>query len=306
MAVAERLRLGTRGSALARAQANLVVQALAARGAAVEVVIVRTAGDEPGGRPIAALGRGVFVKELEAALRAGAVDLAVHSAKDLPTGESPGLRVAAVLRRGDPRDALVSRDGSPLAGLRRGAVVGTDSPRRRAFLLAARPDLAVVPLRGNVDTRLRRLEAGACDAVVLAAVGLDRLGWGDRITERLDPAVMPPAPGQGALAVQVRAEDRAVEAWVRPLDDPATAAEVRAERAFLQAMGGGCRAPIAALARVADGRLVLQGAAVSPDGRQVVLGEASGPPGDAAAIGVRLARHLLAQGAGALAAEART
>lgn len=259
-----RLRLGTRGSALALAQSGLVADALRARGAVVELVIIRTAGDDR--PPSTVWGEGAFVMALQAALLDGRVDVAVHSAKDLPTAEEPRLTVAAFPRREDPRDALVCREsGLTLATLPAGALVGTDSPRRVAFLRAARPDLRTRPLNGNVDTRLRRLADGEADALVLAMAGLSRLGLAGRVSEALPPDVVPPAPGQGALAVQVRAGDPVAEPLVARLDDPATRAAVEAERAFLRASGGGCRAPLGALAEVDGDEIVLHAGAAPAD-----------------------------------------
>ncbi|MDA8237703.1 MAG: hydroxymethylbilane synthase [Chloroflexi bacterium] len=265
------LRLGTRGSALALAQSGMIADDLRALGATIELVVVRTAGDDR--PPATAWGEGAFVVALEEALLAGRVDVAVHSAKDVPTAEDPRLAIAAYPAREDPRDALVCRDpGRTFATLPEGAVVGTDSPRRAALLRAARPDLRTRPLHGNVDTRLRKLAAGEADALVLAVAGLSRLGLADRIREVLPTAVALPAPGQGALAVQVRAADPVARPFVAQLDDPATRAAVEAERAFLRASGGGCRAPIGALATVEGGTLTIRGAAAA-DG-SVPLGDA--------------------------------
>lgn len=291
-----RVRVGTRGSALALVQTEIVVGALRRLGAEVVVERIRTAGDSSFPSPSTALGTGVFVKELEAALLGGRIDLAVHSAKDLPTAETPGLAIAAYLERGDPRDALVSRTGVGLADLPRGGRVGTDSPRRAAFLLAARPDLVILPIRGNVDTRLRKLDAGEYDAVALAAAGLRRLGLEHRITEVLPPDVMLTAAGQGAIAVQARS----VDPLVARLDHLPTRQEVVAERAMLRTVGGGCRAPIATLAR-SDGRtMVLDGAVITPDGRTMIRDRIAGDAAECAALGAALGETLLARGASAL------
>ncbi len=249
------IRIGTRGSALARVQAQLVASRLAARGQAHEVVVIETAGDRRA--PDTAWGEGAFVAAIEQALLDGRVDAAVHSAKDVPTAEDPRLAIAAYLQRADPRDALVVAPGSTARSLHTlpaGRRVGTDSPRRAAFVRAERSDLDVRPLHGNVDTRLRRLDDGEADALVLAVAGLERLGLEDRITERLAPDVVPPAPGQGAIAVQVRAGDGACGTALAALDDRATRIAIETERAFLRASGGGCRAPIGALASV-DGEV---------------------------------------------------
>lgn len=259
--MARTLRIGTRGSDLALVQARWVAARLAEHGVATEIEIIRTEGDE---RPVdTAWGEGAFVARIVAALLDGRVDLAVHSAKDVPTTEPDRLVIAAYPPREDPRDALVCRErGTTLATLPHGARVGTDSPRRVAFLRAARPDLELHPLHGNVDTRLAKLDRGDSDALVLAVAGLTRLGRADRIDEVLPSSLVPSAPGQGSLALQVRADDVEAIAAVGLLDDAATRAAVEAERALLAATGGGCRSPIGAIGTVEDGELrVLAGAA---------------------------------------------
>jgi hydroxymethylbilane synthase len=259
------LRLGTRGSRLALIQSDLVARRLREQGVEVELVPVVTEGDSRQGDT--EIGEGIFVTALERDLAAGRIDLAVHSAKDVPLNGEAGLVVAAFPERADPRDALVTRGGgATLDLLRRGASIGTDSPRRAGFARAARPDASVRPLRGNVDTRLRRLDDGEVDALVLAAAGLDRLGVGDRIDHRLDPDVMAPAPGQGALAVQCRAADLELFELLERIDDPAVRLAVTAERLVLEATGGTCRSPVGALGTVEAGRLRLMAAAASPDG----------------------------------------
>jgi hydroxymethylbilane synthase len=302
------LRLGTRGSPLALWQAEHVAAALAGSGVAVELVTVETVGDRFGTLPIERFGEpAIFSRELDDALRDGRVDLAVHSLKDLPAAPVPGVSLAAVGRRGDPRDALVTRAGEGLAALPPGATVATSSVRRRAQLLRVRPDLTVVPLRGNVDTRVRKLDdTPAWDAILLAVAGLARLGLDRRITERLAPEVMLPAPGQGAIAVAVRDDRPALAGQVRAaFDDPVTARCVAAERAFLRRVGGGCLLPVAALARVAGGRLALRGRILSVDGRDAAEGavSASAPtPGAAARLGTALAERVLAAGGAELVA----
>jgi hydroxymethylbilane synthase len=271
------LRLGTRGSALALAQSGMIADDLRALGAAVELVVIRTTGDDR--PPNTVWGEGAFVMALEAALLDGRIDVAVHSAKDVPTAQDPRLAIAAYPPREDPRDALVCREaGRTLATLPAGATVGTDSPRRAAFLRAHRPDLHTRPLHGNVDTRLRKLAAGEADALVLAVAGLKRLGMESRISEPLPADVALPAPGQGALAVQVRADDPVARSLAARLDDPATRAAVEAERAFLRASGGGCRAPLGALATLDGDTLTIHGA-VATEGA-VPAGDA--PPTEAA------------------------
>lgn len=269
-----RLRLGTRGSILARTQSGLVADALAVLGVEVELVEIVTTGDR---RPAdTTWGEGWFVTALREALVERRIDLAVHSAKDVPIEALDGLRIAAMPERADPRDALVLGGAAdpvpgadPLAALAPGAVVGTDSPRRTGFLRAARPDLRVIPLHGNVDTRLARLDRGEADALVLAVAGLARLGRADRIAAVLPPDLVPPAPGQGALAVEVRSDDEATAALVARLDHAPTHLAVRTERLVLETTGGGCRAPVGALAMSRHGTVEFRAGAVDPDGRNV-------------------------------------
>ncbi|WP_432548781.1 hydroxymethylbilane synthase [Kineococcus sp. SYSU DK004] len=303
------LRLGTRRSALATTQSGWVADLLRAAGHEVELVEVTTHGDVSR-EPLARIGgTGVFVSALRDALHARRVDLAVHSLKDLPTTPADGLVLAAVPEREDPRDVLVAAGGRTLAQLPRGARVGTGSPRRAALLRDLRPDLDVVAVRGNVDTRLRLVADGRVDAVVLAAAGLRRLGRLDEATELLDPDVVVPAPGQGALAVECRAGDGAVLAALAPLDVPAVRREVAAERRVLAALEAGCSAPVGAHARVRDGELRLAVAVgAAPEDVDGVTGagaapapllrrEVSAPAGteeEAAALGERVARELLA------------
>jgi hydroxymethylbilane synthase len=274
---ARAIAIGTRGSALALAQAKLVHDALEREGHASRVVVIETEGDRRA--PDTAWGEGAFVAAIERELLDGEVDVAVHSAKDVPTEEDPRLRIAAYLPRADPRDALVVRAGAEerrLDDLPPGSRVGTDSPRRTGFVLARRPDLLVRPLHGNVDTRLRRLDTGETDALVLACAGLDRMGLGDRIAERLEPEIVPPAPGQGAIAVQIRREDTRMLGLAASIDDRSTRLAVEAERAFLRASGGGCRAPIGALATIAGDDLDLLGGHADPDGSASALARRRG------------------------------
>lgn len=263
------LRVGTRGSVLARTQTGWVVARLQERwpGLAVEVRIIKTKGDAVQDRPLAEVGgKGLFVKEIEDALLAGQVDLAVHSAKDVPAEVPAGLAVVACPPREDPRDVLISRDGRPLAELPRGARVGTSSLRRQSLLRRLRPDLELVPLRGNVDTRLRRLAAGELDAVVLAAAGLVRLGLLDRVTQYLDPRVFVPAVAQGILALEGRAADEATVRLARGLHDEDAALALAAERGFLARVEGGCQVPMGAYCRREGGEWVLDAFLASPDG----------------------------------------
>ncbi|GBD28590.1 Porphobilinogen deaminase [bacterium HR31] len=287
------LRVGTRASSLSRRQTDWVLQLLRRADPRLQfhVVPVRTAGDRSS-RPIAELGGvGWFTRELERALLEGAVDLVVHSLKDLPTETPGGLVVAATPPREDARDALVGR-WPTLDALPRGARVGTSSPRRRAQLLAYRRDLEVVPLRGNVDTRLRKVDAGEVEAAVLAAAGLVRGGWEDRIRQYLDPEVMLPAPAQGALAVQVRESDGPLVELIRQIDHPPTRAAVRAERAFLRALGGGCTLPVGALATVEGDRLCLRVRVLSEDGSRQVSARREGRPDDPERLGHEAAEEV--------------
>jgi hydroxymethylbilane synthase len=294
------VRIGTRGSRLALRQAELVAEALrgAWPGLAVDIVAIRTSGDRLEHAHLASVGgKGLFVKEIEEALLDGRVDVAVHSLKDLPAEMPSGLALAGFPVRDDPRDVLVSGSGGGLDALRLGARVATSSLRRRVQLLAARPDLVVEPIRGNVDTRLRRLQDGPCDALVLAAAGLRRLGLDPPGAHLLDPEVMVPAAGQGTLAVQTRQGDAAIRDRVGPLDDPETRAAALAERAFLEGMGGSCTTPLGAYARRADGRLRLSAFVATPDGARIlreVSDTIDGAPED---LGRGVARRMLAAGA---------
>lgn len=293
------ITVGTRGSSLARTQTELVASALQAQWPDLKITTktITTEGDRKLDVSTIQLGKGAFVKEIEIALLKGEIDLAVHSCKDLPTDPVPGLTLGAFPRRADPRDTLVSRSDLGLAELPAGALIGTSSSRRKVQILIQRPDLHVAEIRGNVDTRLRKLRDGHYDAVILAAAGLDRMGWLDRATEILETDVMLPAPAQGALAVEIRADDDTTLAFLEPLDDAVTRTAVIAERAFLRALGGGCRVPIAAYAQVEDGRLLLQGLVAADDGSEHVRGQREGPAAESTEIGERLARQLLDQGA---------
>jgi hydroxymethylbilane synthase len=293
------IRIGTRGSALARAQAEQVKARLAGLGHEAELVTIQTTGDREVDRSLSALGgKGAFLKEIEEALLAGGVDLAVHSLKDVPTLLPRGLALCAYLERADPRDALLSSTGASLMLLPQGARVGTSSLRRRAQLLALRPDLAVLELRGNVDTRIRKLQEGQCDALLLAMAGLQRLGRQDEIAELLEPAVMLPAPGQGVIALECRADDAEVWASVAALHDTATARAVKAEREFLAALGGDCNVPLAAFAEPQYEGLWLRALVASADGARILRAEATG--NEPEALGRRVADQLLSRGARAL------
>jgi hydroxymethylbilane synthase len=301
------LRVGTRSSALATAQARLVADAVgSAWGGEVELVPIATYGDTSPEALSRIGGTGVFVGALRDALLAGTVDVAVHSLKDLPTADPPGLSLAAVPPREDPRDVLVARDGLSLTELPAGSRVGTGSPRRTAALLALDLGLDVVPVRGNVDTRLRLVEDGVVDAVVLARAGLARLGRLDAVTEVIDPLQMLPAPGQGALAVECRSpagasRDADVHALLAGIDDPATRSAVTAERVLLAVLEAGCSAPVGAYGEAAEGEhhpeLYLRAAVISADGTASLRLSASGPLDESAQIGRRLAAELLDEGA---------
>lgn len=291
--------VGTRASALALAQTELVVAALrkAHPGRTFLIQHVSTNGDHDQRTPLTELGgQGIFVKEIENALLAGEVDLAVHSLKDMPTAQPEGLLLGAVLPREDPRDALISRHGLNLDDLPPGARVGTGSLRRQAQLRAYRRDLEVVGLRGNVDTRLRKAAGPDYDAVILALAGLIRLGRASEVTAVLPLDVMLPAMGQGAIGVEVRADDAEALALVAPLDDAPTRAATAAERSLLRELGGGCHVPIAAHALLQGGQLWLRGLVASPTGERIVRGSATAPPERAEALGRELARQLLQQG----------
>jgi hydroxymethylbilane synthase len=307
------IRIGTRGSKLARWQSDWVAGELRKLGVEVEIVEIATQGDVQQQGPVASLGiQGLFTKEIQTAVLQGRVDLAVHSLKDLPTQQVAGLALTATPPREDPADALVTNKAETLAELSPGACVGTGSLRRRAQLLHLRPDLEVVGIRGNVDTRLRKLDEGEYDAIVLAAAGLERLGWGDRIKERLSPPRMLPAPGQGALGIECREDDGEAIELMRQLDDLPTRLGVTAERTVLGALHGGCSAPIAAWGRVADGRLLVDALVAEVEGRRVLRAEKVGElarGGDlverAAEVGRIVADELLEQGAAELIATAR-
>ncbi len=299
------IRIGSRRSALALWQAEHVRGLLHAHhpGLRVEVVHFTTHGDRVLDRPLPEIGgKGLFTQELEEALLAGQIDLAVHSLKDLPTDLADSFVLGAILPRGNPFDALISRKGCTLAALSPGATVGTSSLRRTAQLRAYRPDLRTESLRGNVDTRLRKAldPEGSYDAIVLAAAGLKRLGRGDAINEMLPPEVMLPAPGQGALAVQCRAGDAQTLEVLAPLDDPATRCAVTAERAFLHRLDAGCRLPVSAYAWLDGDDLRLTGRVSAVDGAQTLTVHGSAALSKAFALGVELADQALAQGADAL------
>jgi hydroxymethylbilane synthase len=288
------LTIGSRGSQLALWQARWIQARIQSFGVETRLEIIHTTGDKITDVALSKVGtKGLFTKEIEEALLSGAIDLAVHSLKDMPTELPDGLMLAAIPEREDPRDALVGRS---LDALAQQARVGTSSLRRAAQLRAIRPDLQIENIRGNLDTRLRKLDAGQYDAIVLAAAGLRRLGWANRITELLEPAVMCPAVGQGALAVETRADGGAAQQIAQRLEHRESRIAVTAERAVLAALGGGCQVPIGAYATVDSSRVHLQAIIVSPDGRQIIRKQASGSSVEAAAIGRALGDELLAEG----------
>jgi hydroxymethylbilane synthase len=307
------LKLGTRGSALALWQARTVAGLLEARGTRVELAIIKTEGDRLQQRPLSETGgKRLFVKDIEDALMRGDVDLAVHSAKDMPAVLPAGLDVAAVLPREDPRDALVLGHGVPvvdlaaaIAHLGETPVIGTSSVRRVAQLTGLLPHASFGPIRGNVDTRLRKLDGGEFHAIVLAAAGMRRLGLGGRISAAIPVDVCVPAPGQGIVAIEIRSDDGETRRTVAAISDDLTAVSLTAERTVVEALGGGCQLPLGAIALHSSGALQMYGVVASPDGRQVIKREAAGPASEAAALGRKLADALAAGGATAILDEAR-
>ncbi len=295
--------IGTRGSQLALWQTNWVRRELERihPGVDVEIKIISTKGDRVLDVSLPKLGeqgKGLFTKELEDEMLDGRTDMAVHSLKDLPTELPAGLEIGAICEREDPRDALVARAGiNSFEEIPQGAVVGTSSLRRQAQIRAARPDLLLEPIRGNVDTRLRKLDTGQYEAIVLASAGLRRLSLGHRITEQLNPDLMLPAVGQGALAIEIRAGDEEVSEITRALDHTETRLACLAERAFLKGLGGGCLVPIAAHAVIEGSLISLDGLVASADGSKILRSRMSGPARDAEAIGISLAEELLGRGA---------
>ncbi len=302
------LTLGTRGSPLALAQSRWIAATVEeTTGRAVELQVIRTTGDRYTDRPLPEIGgKGLFTGELDAALASGEIDLAVHSLKDLPTDLAPGLVLAAVPKREDPRDVVVVRSGdSPrIATWPRGTRVGTSSTRRRALALASRGDLEVQPIRGNVDTRIRKLDEGQVDALVLAAAGLNRLGLGRRVGHALDETYWLPAPGQGALGIVTRVDDASTRSTLEALEDPASRLAVTFERAFLATIGGGCSAPVGAIGLPYDGGLRGWAMAISPDGQRMVKVDRTGSGADPAALGREVAHVLVERGALEVLAEA--
>ncbi len=293
------LRIGTRGSLLAKWQAEFVrKQLFAGAGVEAEIVIIKTSGDKLQGSPLSQIGgKGIFIKELEEALLEETIDLAVHSVKDVPTDTPSRLMFPAVCRREDVRDCLVGANGATLASLRTGARVGTGSLRRQAQLRHLRPDLDVRDLRGNVDTRLRKVESGEYEAVMLSKAGLDRLGWSARITETMSPEAFLPAVGQGAIALECRLKDTEAAELVAGLDDAESRTAIIAERALLSALHGGCQVPLGAWARIERGELVMEACVCSIDGVQYIKQRATAAPEQAAELGGHMATLLMEAGA---------
>jgi hydroxymethylbilane synthase len=299
------LRIGTRGSLLAKWQAESVrKQLFQLAGVESEIIIIKTAGDKMQQVPLTQFGgKGIFIKELEEALLDEAIDLAVHSVKDVPTDIPSRVQFPAVCKRDDVRDSLVSGNGATLATLRKGARVGTSSLRRQAQLLHHRPDLDIRDLRGNVDTRLKKVDSGEYEAVLLAKAGLDRLGLSQRITEVFSPEVCMPAVGQGAIAVECRLADSEAADVLSVLDHAETRTAIIAERALLSALQGGCQVPLGAWARFERGEFVMDATVCSADGLQCVKHHITGPADQAAGIGQEMARRLIEAGAGSILEE---
>jgi hydroxymethylbilane synthase len=296
-ALQSHLKIGTRGSPLALWQAAAVGAALADAGVTTEVVPIRTTGDRITDRPLAeAGGKGLFTKEIDEALLDAQIDLAVHSAKDLPTGLPANIVLAACLARADVRDAFLSPRADSLTSLPKGAVVGTASLRRAALALRLRPDLTIVPLRGNVETRLRKLAEGQADATLLAMAGLSRLGLADRVTSVIETDQWLPAPGQGTIAITARADDAAILAALAKIDHRPTSLALHAERAFLAVLDGSCRTPIGGLAEINGGDLRFRGLIVKPDGSEAHEVERLGATADAAALGADAGAELAERG----------
>jgi hydroxymethylbilane synthase len=301
------LRIGTRGSLLAKWQAEYVRKRLfSAAGVEAEIVVIKTSGDKFANAPLTQIGgKGIFVKELEDALMDESIDVAVHSVKDIPTEIHSRLSFPAVFRREDVRDCLVAASGATLANLREGARIGTGSLRRQSQLRHIRPDLDVRDLRGNVDTRLRKAQSGEYDGILLAKAGLDRLGWSDRITETFAPDVFLPAVGQGAIAGECRLSDSEAAEVLGTLDDAESRSAIIAERALLSALQGGCQVPLGAWARTERDEFILEACVCSVDGSQYVRQRAAASPEQAAALGEHVARLLLESGAQSILEEVR-
>lgn len=302
----DKLIIATRGSMLALWQANHIKDCIEKRhpGVKAELIKIRTTGDKITDVPLAMVGgKGLFVKEIEEALLDGGADLAVHSLKDVPTEFPDGLALTAITRREDPRDALISNGKKRLAELPDGAKIGSSSLRRRCQLLKVRPDLNIVNLRGNLDTRIKKVEAGQFDAIILASAGMNRLGWENRIAERISTDILLPAIGQGALGIETRVDDAETNGLLEFLNHRDTSVAVRAERAMLKKLEGGCQVPIAAYGEVDGDNLRLRGLVGSIDGETLITDEVKGNTADAESLGVKLAETLLDRGAGEILEE---
>lgn len=300
MGVLEELRIGTRGSPLALFQANWVKEQLLQYhpDLVIHLIRIKTTGDKIQDAPLSKIGgKGLFVKEIEEALLRGEIDLAVHSVKDIPTDLPEGLRLSVITKREDPRDVLISREGRPLKDLPTGARIGTSSLRRQIQLLSFREDFRFVPLRGNLDTRLKKLELLHLDGIVLAYAGVKRLGFEGRITEILPPEISLPAIGQGALGIETRVGDERCEGKIQILNDWESSMAIRAERAFLRRLGGGCQVPIAALGRMEGSVLRIDAMVGALDGKRLIRDSVKGPPDQAESLGEALAQRLLEKGA---------
>jgi hydroxymethylbilane synthase len=294
-----KLIIGTRGSPLALTQTNWVAQQLREQGLIVEIQKIKTTGDKILDVPLAKIGgKGLFVKEIEEALLKGEIDIAIHSMKDMPAEIPAGLMIGAIPKREDPRDALITRHNIPWAELPIGSKIGTASLRRQAHLKKLRPDLSFVSLRGNLDTRLRKLNTGEVDAIILAAAGMHRIGWKDKITEYLQTEVSLPAIGQGALAIECRSGDEKINTTIAFLNHTETALLVRSERALLTRLEGGCQVPIAGFAKMENGGITLEGLVSNLDGTEQIYEKRHGAAEWAEALGVQVAELLLAKGAG--------
>ncbi|MDH4226749.1 MAG: hydroxymethylbilane synthase [Deltaproteobacteria bacterium] len=300
MVLKKKIVIGTRGSMLALWQANWVKSEIEKRnpGLTVELNKIKTTGDKITDVPLAKVGgKGLFVKEIEEALLDGSADLAVHSMKDVPTFFPDGLQLHAITEREDPRDALIAREGNTLKDLKQGANVGTSSLRRQAQLLKVRPDIKISQLRGNLDTRFRKLEEGVYDAIILAGAGIRRLGWGSKITEYIDPLLMLPAIGQGALGIETRTNDAYINELTSFFNHRDTSVAVRGERALLKRLEGGCQVPIAAHATVNKDEVSITGLVASVDGKTIIKDSIKGAANDTEALGIELAEKLLKAGA---------
>lgn len=300
------IRIGTRGSPLALWQANWIKSELQTlhEGLGVEIVIIKTSGDKIQDAPLAKIGgKGLFVKEIEEGLIRGEIDIAVHSMKDVPIKLPDGLAISVITQRENPMDALISRGNIKLADLPKNARIGTGSLRRTTQLLNYRPDLQIVPMRGNIDTRIKKLETEGLDAIILASAGLIRMGWKDMISEIIDPAILLPSVGQGAVGIEARRFDVEVLQAIVGLDHEETHLALEAERAFLRVMGGGCQVPIACYATLSRSKLNLKALVGSPDGKQILKSEINGLCQNAESLGDSLGKELLKMGAGKILEE---